>query len=252
MLGGLLVALIGSGVSILQAQSGKPVTPSPPSNQDPAPVKRNERHPETNPSLPVAAPEEKGASDPTHYSYEFTQPEFIINHIVIEHDANGRGKISFDRKGEDAPIEEPVQLSANAKGRIFGLWQALGFLDSTENYQSAKQFANMGTKRVTMDDGKRHRTAEFNWSDNKQAQSLAEEYRRVADQAVFIFDVKVARENQPLDTPKLLDQLDMMIKNNYLSDLQQLAPLLAELKTDEHIPLIARNHADRLLKKMEK
>jgi hypothetical protein len=29
-------------------------------------------------------------------------------------------------------------------------------------------------------------------------------------------------------------------------------PLLNELKLDEHIPLIARNHADRILKKIEK
>jgi len=27
---------------------------------------------------------------------------------------------------------------------------------------------------------------------------------------------------------------------------------LKELRTDEHIPLIARNHADRILKKIEK
>jgi glutamine synthetase type III len=137
-------------------------------------------------------------------------------------------------------------------GRILGLWTELGFLDSKENYQSSKQFANMGTMRITMENGDRKRTAEFNWSNNKQAFALVTEYRRVADQAVFVFDVSVARENQPLDTPKLMDELESMLKRADLSDPLQLVPLLTDLRTDEHVPLITRNHADRLLKKIEK
>jgi len=62
----------------------------------------------------------------------------------------------------------------------------------------------------------------------------------------------VARENQPLNTPGLLKQLESMYNRNALSDPKQLVPLLKEIRTDAHIPLIARNHADRLLKKIEK
>jgi hypothetical protein len=103
-----------------------------------------------------------------------------------------------------------------------------------------------------MDDGKRHRIAEFNWSDNKQAWSLANEYRRVSDQAILIFDIKLAREMQPLNAPQLMNQMEAYLTRGDLSDPKQLVPLLKELRTDEHIPLIARNHADRLLKKIEK
>ena len=103
-----------------------------------------------------------------------------------------------------------------------------------------------------MDDTRRKRTAEFNWSTNSDAWNLAQEYRRIADQAIFIFDITVARENQPLNTPGLLNQLESLYARNALSDPKQLVPLLKELRTDEHIPLIARNHADRLLKKIEK
>ena len=103
-----------------------------------------------------------------------------------------------------------------------------------------------------MDDGSRKRTAEFNWSNNADVWSLAQEYRRVADQAIFIFDMTVARENQPLNTPSLLRQLESMFNRKGLSDPKQLVPLLKELLTDERVPLIARNHAERLLKKIEK
>jgi hypothetical protein len=103
-----------------------------------------------------------------------------------------------------------------------------------------------------MDDTKRQRTAEFNWSNNKEAWTLTNEYRRVSDQAILIFNIQLAREIQPLDTPRLLNEMEIQLTRDGLSDPYQLVPLLKELKIDDHIPLIARNHADRILKKIEK
>lgn len=210
-------------------------------------TKRNDR-PQSD-ATPVNV---KNNTDATRYSWEFSQKEFLVNHIVIEHDALGHGKVTFGRKNEEETISEPIELSQAALGRIEKLWTALRFLDSDVNYQSSRNFAHLGTYKLSMEDGKRQRTAEFNWSNNDDAWRLAQEYRRAADQAIFIFDVTVARENQPLNTPGLLDQLESMVNRNSLSDPKQLVPLLKELRTDEHIPLIARNHAERLIKKIEK
>ncbi|HKP36377.1 MAG TPA: hypothetical protein VJT71_05925 [Pyrinomonadaceae bacterium] len=212
-------------------------------------AKRNDRPvDETEKTLPG----DKKPADATRYAYEFKQPKFVINHILIEHDASGRGQITFQNKNADAPIIEPIELSTAAINRIFGLWTTLHFLDSSEDYQSARDFSHLGTHRLEMNDGQRKRTAEFNWSSNSSAQNLAQEYRRVADQAIFVFDISVARENQPLNAPSLMNQLESLYRRNGLSDPRQLVPLLKELRTDEHIPLIARNQADRLLKKIEK
>lgn len=211
-------------------------------------TKRNDRPMEGAAQLKV----NKKLPDGTNYTYEFSQPKFVISHIVIEHDALGRGKITFQTKDDERPVVEPVELSDTAIGRIFDLWSALHFLDSNENYQSSKDFSHLGTYKLSMDDGKRKRTAEFNWSSSKSAWELAQEYRRVADQAIFVFDITVARENQPLNAPGLLNYLESLYRRNGLSDPKQLVPLLRELRTDDHIPLIARNQADRLLKKIEK
>jgi len=215
-------------------------------------TKRNDR-PQEAKAPPVQRREDnKKPPDPTHYSYEFTKAEFLINHVQIEHDALGRGKITFEHRGEDTPIVEPIELSISALGRVLGLWTELRFLDSNENYQSPKSFAHLGTYKLFMDDGRRRRTAEFNWSNNKQAWSLANEYRRATDQAILIFNIKLAREMQPLNAPQLLNEMEMLLTRDGLSDPYQLVPLLTELKTDERIPLIARNHAVRILKKIEK
>ncbi len=223
-------------------------------------TKTNERKQETapggapTPASPSTQRREdyKRPPDATRYSYEFTQKDFFIRHIVIEHDATGRGKITFERQGEETAIDEPINLSMGALGRVLGAWTELRFLESTENYQANKQFPHLGTMRLTMERDALKRTAEFNWTNNKAASLLATEYRRIADQAVFVFDVSVARETQPLNAPKLLDVFDQQLRLNGFSDPRQLLPLLQDISTDEHLPLIARNHALRLIKKLEK
>ena len=218
-------------------------------SQDPVQAKANQRQ---SGQETTRREENKKLPDTTRYSYEFTQPAFYIRHILIEHNAAGEGKITFERLGESTPIIEPIELSVGALGRILGLWEQLGFLDSHEDYQSAKQFPHLGTMRLHMEIGDRQRTAEFNWTNNKPAAALNREYHRVADQAMFVIDMTIARENQPLNTPKLMEQLESLLNSSGLSDPLQLVPLLRDLTTDEHIPLMARNHATRLLKRIEK
>src|SRR6267142_6803474 len=181
-------------------------------------TKRNDR-PSAEPSpTPQRREENKKPPDPTRYSYDFAQPQFLIRHILIEHDALGRGRVTFERKGEETPIVEPVELSIGALGRILGLWAELRFLDSNEDYQAPKQFPHLGTMRLHMENGDRKRTAQFNWTNNKEAAALNKEYHGVAEQAIFIFDMSVARENQPLNTPKLMEQLESQLTRGELSD----------------------------------
>jgi hypothetical protein len=221
--------------------------------QEPSGSKQNIRPEIAVPTAkPVTSPSKPIESNPARFSYEFTQPEFYVRRIFIEHDVSGRGQLTFQRLNEETPFLETLELSPAALSRITALWQALRFLDSEENYQSERQYPHLGTMRLTMEQGERKRTEEFNWTHNQAASQLANEYRRLADQVILIFDISVARANQPLNAPKLMEQLESMLKRNWLSDPEQLVPLLKDMSGDEHIPLIARNHAARLLKKIEK
>lgn len=218
--------------------------------QDPPPAKHNTRPNQATTSSPPVANNDN--PDTVKYTYEFTQPKFYVKHIVLEHDANGRGTVTFERLNEDASVSEPIALSPAALARISAAWQGLQFLDSTADYQADKQFPHLGTMRIGMARGDRKRVAEFNWTNNTDAETLVNEYRKVADQAILIFDISIARQNQPLNAPKLMEGMESLLNRNALSDAQQLLPLLKELSTDERIPLIARNHALRLIKKIQK
>lgn len=96
------------------------------------------------------------------------------------------------------------------------------------------------------------RETKFNWTQNQDAKTLADEYRKISNQYIWIFDINLARVNQPLESPKLMDMIDSYIRRNEVSDATQLIPFLKELGNDERIPLIARNHATRLIEKIGK
>ena len=186
------------------------------------------------------------------YFYEFSQPSFLISQLRLEFDENGKGQIVFLKKGFDELITDPIQLSAPALTRINDALATLKFLDSDENYQHEKDFSHLGNIKIKVKKDGREREAKFNYTSNLKARELADEFRRIGQQFVWIFDINVARENQPLEAPRLLDALDSMIRRNEISDAQQMIAFLKELSDDERIPLISRNHAAKLIKQIEK
>ena len=186
------------------------------------------------------------------YFYEFSQPNFVVSQISIEHDETGKGKITFKKKDFGEPVSDPLQLSPVTLEKLKTAYQTLNFLDSTENYQYEKDYSHLGNMNFTVRKDGRERTAKFNYTINKDAKILADEYRRIGQQYVWIFDIKLARENYPLETPGLMSALDSLVRRSEISDPPQIIPFLQELSNDERLPLMARNHAARLIKAIEK
>ncbi len=138
---------------------------------DSAPSKRNARAEEKGdaqtaaPSdappkgAPDAKPADAGPRDPAakdseaaaeQYVYEFENPDFVVNRIRVEHDAAGRGRVTFERRSYSEPVVEPLKLSAAAFGRVRAGWEALRFLDTEESYQAEKQFPHLGVTRLKL------------------------------------------------------------------------------------------------------
>ena len=215
------------------------------------PQKKNAR--DESPVKTPAGDDSEIAESKNYYRYDFAQPDFLIKKMIIEHDENGRGKITFEEKNFDESVTENIQLSAVSLEKIKKLYDALNFLDSTENYQSTvRNYPHLGTKKILYKNDEKQRNVEFNWSENADAKSLAEEYARIGYQMVWESDIKVARQNQPLQTPGLVDVLDSYLRRGEISDPPQMLSFLKELSNDERLPLLARNHILRLMKDIEK
>lgn len=214
---------------------------------EPALIKKNTRGAETPDAVAVV----QNVGSFTHF-YEFSQPDFTINRIAIRHDDKGSGDISFSKNGSDETITDPIQLSTITLERIAATLAELDFLNSTENYQYEKDYSHLGNIKFTLRSVERSRTTTYNWTENKAAKTLMDEYRRIGQQYIWMFDIGVARANQPLEAPKLMDTLDGYFRRGEISDPEQMIPFLRGLSDDERIPLIARNHAAKLVKQIEK
>ena len=241
---------INKPTEVPEANRGEQRLPVPVST----PTKRNERPGQTEPR-----DSQKGSgANPSHlnadrvYRYEFSQPEFVVSSIKIEHDPDGAGTIAFKKKGSDEAITDPIRVSAKAIARINEALAALDFLSSTENYQYEKDYSHLGVTKFAFAQNGHSREISISWTENKDAKTLMDEYRKISNQYIWVFDISLSRENQPLDAPRLLDSLDSMIRRNEISDPLQMEPFLRELSNDERIPLIARNHASRLVAQFEK
>ncbi|MGD9561739.1 MAG: hypothetical protein AB7F88_05920 [Pyrinomonadaceae bacterium] len=251
----VFAAAVLTGSASAQTRKRKPaVKRSPPAasavpDATPPPGKRNQRPDNESVSAATIRPASASTSS---YKYEFSQPNFVIGWIAIEHDENGSGTISFRKKDSEELITDPIRVSPKALGNINAALAALNFLSSDENYQYEKDFSHLGNIKFAYNTGSNSREVTFNYTTNKFAKALMDEYRKLGNQYIWVFDIKLSRANQPLEAPRLFDTLDSLVRRNEISDPDQLEPFLRELANDESIPLIARNHASRLVQRFEK
>ena len=231
------------------APAAVPVSESTPEAATPIPGKRNGRPDAGNTGGENTV---HAAAYVPNYFYEFSRPGFVYSRVLIEHDEAGKGRISFTKDGLNDMITDPISLSPPTLTKINDLLTELDFLNSKENYQTDHDFSNMGNVTITYKKGGRERTAKYNWTENKNAKALMDEYRRIGNEYTWRFEIAVARENQPLQSPSLVDLLDSYITRGEISDPPHLIPFLTELSNDERLPLIARNHAAKLIKSINK
>lgn len=188
----------------------------------------------------------------TVYSYIFTRPGFSYSRIAIDHDDTGKGQISMQKSSFDEPIVDPIELSPVTLGKIKDAISGLRFLDSNEEYQVTRDYSHMGNIEFRMKKDGRERAVKYNWTENKDAKILMDEYRRISNEYTWRFEILLARQNQPLLTPGLMDLAESYYKRGELPDPPHLVPFLLELSNDERLPLMARNRAAKMIKEIEK
>ncbi len=186
------------------------------------------------------------------YFYQFERPGFVVEKIFIEHDDAGNGTIRFMKMYYEEEIEDPLKLSSETAEKLKMLWQNVGFLETQENYQYEKDYTHLGNLTLTAKRNGTERKTSFNWTVNQDAKALADEYRKISNQYIWTFDMNLSRENQPLESSKILDQLDSLLQRTEIADPEQMLPYLVDLGNDERIPLLSRNHAKRIVVAIEK
>ncbi|HWX42827.1 MAG TPA: hypothetical protein VN345_16875 [Blastocatellia bacterium] len=188
----------------------------------------------------------------TAFSYKFENRRFYIPLIQVNIDAGGNGQLHFMRGESDDVIERKFKILPSTVERIVRLLGVTGFLDSKEEYQAKKDFSHLGWMTITVRQGERERTVRFNYTTNQDIGALAELFNGIATQEIDLFDLELAVQHQPLDVPRMLDALETDLRLERIAEPEQLVARLRELGGDDTMPLIGRNHANRIIKDIEK
>ena len=80
----------------------------------------------------------------------------------------------------------------------------------------------------------------------------ADIFRNIATQETRAFEMETVRASDPLSMPAQLRHLESELKGKHIADPHRFMPMLADIKLDEGVPLIARNHAERLMQGIKK
>jgi hypothetical protein len=193
----------------------------------------------------------KLVAEGTNYRYVFENDRFTTPRVEVEFNQQGTGKFRFVRKdGQD--IENDLQVTEFLAGQVQSIFNELRFLESKEDYQYKKDFSHLGQIKISLMQGGRERTASFNYTDNPALNRLVDIFRNIATQETRVFELETVRSTDPLSTPAQLRLLDNDLRSKRIAEPQRLLPILQEIKMDGSVPLIARNHSERLISFIKK
>jgi hypothetical protein len=201
--------------------------------------------------IEVAQTDGNGGSASVRYHYLFENERFTTPLQEVEFDGSGRGKFRFIRKGGEEIVNK-LQVSATLLSQIQTIFDSLNFIEGEEEYQHKKDFSHLGKMTITLARGGKERSTSFNYTDNQAMSRLVEIFRNIAIQETRVFEIETVRSTDPISTPAQMRLLENELRSNHIADPQSMVPLLQEIKTDESVPLIARNHAERLLQMIKK
>jgi hypothetical protein len=193
----------------------------------------------------------RAAGNQSRYRYVFENERFTTPLVEVEFDGSGHGRFHFKKKdGRD--VTNDLAISDSLVSQVKSLFDEIDFLGSSEVYQHKKDFSHLGKVTIRYSDGGREREASFNYTDNPSMSRLVDIFRNIATQENRVFELQTMRENDPLSMPAQMRMLESELKSKQIADPRQLVSLLEEIRQDEGLPLIARNHAERLIKSIGK
>lgn len=192
-----------------------------------------------------------GNTGGVRYHYLFENERFTTPLQEIELDGQGQGSFRFKRKDADETIIK-LKVSASLLSQIQTLFDSLNFLSSKEDYQHKKDFSHLGTVTIGQSRNGQERTVKFNYTTNELMNQLRDVFQNLTTQETRIYELEVIRANDPLSSPAQLRLLESELKSKHIADPQRFVPILEDLKLDESVPLITRNHAERLLQTIKK
>ena len=200
------------------------------------------------PAFPFFPPAEE-AGGPRKLTFSRTLKGSVPEYILITVDSNGSGTYE-GRKLDDPPNPRPIQLSPATTRRLFDLCGELNNFHSLD-LESHKKVANLGLKTMTYQGGGQVNRVEFNFTQNRVAQELADLFERIVSVGHHISSLEYAIKYDPLGLPRELLQIQIDFQNNALADPELMVPTLEKIARNPRFLHLAQVRAQDILRHLQ-
>ena len=173
-------------------------------------------------------------------------PEYLSLSI----DANGKGTYDSHKLGDPAALR-PLQISAETTAQIFSLTQSLNYFRSG-NLDSHHRVADMGLKILTYQDTRETNKVQFNYSENRSAQQLADNFEKISNVEERIAQLDYAMKYDHLSLPQVLRQVQYGMENSYFVEAALMIPTLEKISADPHYLHLAQSRAREIEQRIQK
>jgi len=184
--------------------------------------------------------------------YRFENSQFLIPKIELTIDGAGHGRLTWERKDARKPLSRDVRVSDRGLADLRNLLVRLDFVHSTAEYQTREDHSNLGTTAIRVVQAGVSREVVFNYTQNRDADALGRLLRGIANREMYVAELEVAIQHQPLETPAALSVLAQEFAQGRIGDATGLLPLLTSMADDMALPLITRNKATELARRISK
>jgi hypothetical protein len=173
----------------------------------------------------------------------------VPEYLSISLDSRGEGSYE-GRKLDEPPAPHPLKLSAATTQRLFSLTEAMDNFQGVE-LESHKKVANLGLKTLVYErDGQRNQV-EFNYTQRRNAQLLAELFEKIASVEQHILILEHAMKYDHLSLPKELLQIQIDLEKRALADPELLVPSLEKIANNPRFLHLAQVRAQTILQRLQ-
>ncbi len=191
-----------------------------------------------------------GAASTATVTFTLDFPQSNPEHYSIAVDASGdasyecTGTIAEDSEEQDYRAE--FDVSAGNRERIFALAKQAGYFAGRIDSGNGK-LAFTGRKQLSYQDGQRSNTARYNYSNLAAVQQLTSLFQNMAGTLEYGRRLSYYHRYQKLALDEELKRMETQAKNNELSEIQGVAPVLREIFEDTSVMNVVRARAKELM-----
>jgi hypothetical protein len=191
-----------------------------------------------------------GAASPATVTFTLDFPQSNPEHYSIAIDTSGharyecRGKVAED--SDEEAYQGEFQASPGSRERVFSLAkQARYFAGRIDSGNDKLAFT--GTKVLSYQDGQRSNTAHYNYSTVASVQQLTTLFQSMAATLEYGRRLAYYHRYQKLALDDELKRMEAQARNNELSEIQGVAPVLQGILEDSSVMNVVRARAKELI-----